>query len=1331
MKNKLSGIQAQPKRKMSLAFIGLLTLCLVVTGTVLAFWQPWVSEAGGGFDPGDAQTLFMEDGRHNRALKAQLSNFANGLTPVLSADGTHLAANQQMILEANNNQHVLVRLFESVTGAGHITSFTNREWRLVYISWEIGNLVEPVFTFWMTSSYRTSGFASGSSSANLNYNNPSLAPTTNFTGSSGSAIRNNITNDFNDVNQLFNIDDFIVTPGELPGSWQTTQPNFATRNQNLTGDRLDDPVHLLSEFEVRNGGLFNMTQANRAGTEINWLRTGGTGNLVDILVNGNLNTGRARGNAMGVRPGIHLSFGEVVAFQKNSALFQINNQGDGRIAIDSDFDTETYVINSSRFPVPGAAYLATREIEFLGWATTQARADAGTVDVQPNENITINLNEPMPTFFAVYQFSPARTITVQRGDGILAPINATTSFTATIRRPGQFLSPAGVAMQNPYFMPFAQIPTATGSGIEHIGWATSLQNARMGIVNPAWPIVNTLGAQHRLFDNTRIYAVWQRTDQASLQLRFSYDSLPSASNVNETWFNTTFPTITENFTSAQRTFTLSTFTPSTAVPYHAFMGWATNLARAQAGVVDHAPNATITIPYPSNQQVTALYAVFQPIRITLFMNSVFNVGISPTPQEIFATPTNFNLQDIAVITWDGNNTTLVVEGLPIPHGTAAFMFLGFASSHERAITGQVDFLGDGNPTTINVNRNIELHAVWASIGGTPLPPIEGIPPVEPPVEGMDRLPAPQNVQVEEISGNYWLSWNDVAGAIGFRVYINGHPTIFFPNIPYTITEINLSLFHFPLPPGETEFTFHLQVRAIGNNIDYTHSLLSQIVEFHVDDDNYNSGGIDIPGVDDDEDLWDDYWDDEQEYTQLNPPTNLNIAGNNLSWTGVANSAGYRIYVGGTFRTLITSGTPFDLSTLNLAAGTHQITLRANGAGNYTTSNHSSPVNFVVVANQVNWTFTWSTDVGDFSGSGSAGSALPNVTPDEPSTPPAPPLVALGGTWTWSGWDIDTDANVFIGSFTWNPPVPQDWTFSWDTSHGTASGGGPAGSALPGQIPSYPTQPDYPPLYETGGSWTWDGWQVDTTNQTFIGIFIWNPAVTQLEVPTNVRVYNNDGDYVLIWEEVDYADSYRIYINGNFWYETENFAVILANFPEGTWTFTIRATSNENHLLDSELSDALVINVDEDGNITVYPSLYPPDDIPPYTELPPGITTPLAPNQTTENDPTFMDWIMDNWYWILAGLLALLLLIILLIRRRRITNHYNTTNVNSASHTNLESNANAALAEARAKLKEAITQVNIDEHSPMAGMSVGKADQALDKAVAAVAEYKKSKTGDKK
>ncbi|MCL2474699.1 MAG: hypothetical protein FWF37_00985 [Chloroflexi bacterium] len=91
----------------------------------------------------------------------------------------------------------------------------------------------------------------------------------------------------------------------------------------------------------------------------------------------------------------------------------------------------------------------------------------------------------------------------------------------------------------------------------------------------------------------------------------------------------------------------------------------------------------------------------------------------------------------------------------------------------------------------------------------------------------------------------------------------------------------------------------------------------------------------------------------QEQTQqLTTPTNLAVNNATASWVAVANANGYTVRIG-TTEHQVASGTTFDLSSVTLAEGTYQVSVKAVGqtVGNirYTDSAYSSPVDYVVKA----------------------------------------------------------------------------------------------------------------------------------------------------------------------------------------------------------------------------------------------------------------------------------------------------------------------------------------------------------------------------------------------
>jgi hypothetical protein len=82
-------------------------------------------------------------------------------------------------------------------------------------------------------------------------------------------------------------------------------------------------------------------------------------------------------------------------------------------------------------------------------------------------------------------------------------------------------------------------------------------------------------------------------------------------------------------------------------------------------------------------------------------------------------------------------------------------------------------------------------------------------------------------------------------------------------------------------------------------------------------------------------------------TSLTMPSNVRLSNTTISWNPVQNATSYRIYVGGTFRTEVTT-TSFDLDTLGLSIGTHPVRIRAVSDGaRFINSLLSPTINFVV------------------------------------------------------------------------------------------------------------------------------------------------------------------------------------------------------------------------------------------------------------------------------------------------------------------------------------------------------------------------------------------------
>jgi len=102
--------------------------------------------------------------------------------------------------------------------------------------------------------------------------------------------------------------------------------------------------------------------------------------------------------------------------------------------------------------------------------------------------------------------------------------------------------------------------------------------------------------------------------------------------------------------------------------------------------------------------------------------------------------------------------------------------------------------------------------------------------------------------------------------------------------------------------------------------------------------------------------------------QLPAPTGLTVSAGTLTWTAVPNAVGYRVYVGGTQRTPQNiTGTSFNLATLNLASGNHNVQVRAIGNPpatqnsalstgiNFTPGAVATPTNVSITGTTLSWT----------------------------------------------------------------------------------------------------------------------------------------------------------------------------------------------------------------------------------------------------------------------------------------------------------------------------------------------------------------------------------------
>ena len=551
------------------------------------------------------------------------------------------------------------------------------------------------------------------------------------------------------------------------------------------------------------------------------------------------------------------------------------------------------------------AEMATRGIEFIGFTSSSANASQGVVDFHVSGSIAITntyTNVPL-SLFAVYQFNPTQTLTIHGGDGMLVTRPTVTRY---FKRPGVYVTNSnGTGNQLPFA--FAQLP-ATADAV-HVGWAISEYNARIGLIhtdasdNPIWPLSATFD-QPLLHASTEIWAVWRRLTDTWLQLDFSLSTLDKS------------PSPQMQFSYAQMEINLGDFLPQN-YEYNTFVGWNTNFAQAQAGIVEYAPTATLRVPSlaTGNTVPVTLFAVWRPIHLTIHFNTNFNVGMSTALTQGFASAGVQNL-----FTLSGLDPLI-----PIQSNGFWFQLMGFSTTVGGTLIS--------NPTAFMVGDDLELFAVWQSHGqGAQDPPPTGLPPLEPPNMNLPQLATPNPVTLTDLV----FGWSHVSNSVGYRIYINGmavllvHPGYNFVNLA-----------NYQIPQG----CFIVQVRAVGDNVTARHSYQSYGAMFIVDDENENTtGSTPLP------DLPTEPPDDDVEIInpqQLGTP-NAIIAADTILWNTVSNATGYRIYVNGTYR-MTTTITAVNLTALAtwLGVGNNDIEIIATSTSQWWNDSNPGEVSHYV------------------------------------------------------------------------------------------------------------------------------------------------------------------------------------------------------------------------------------------------------------------------------------------------------------------------------------------------------------------------------------------------
>ncbi|MCL2556485.1 MAG: hypothetical protein FWE03_05695 [Firmicutes bacterium] len=206
---------------------------------------------------------------------------------------------------------------------------------------------------------------------------------------------------------------------------------------------------------------------------------------------------------------------------------------------------------------------------------------------------------------------------------------------------------------------------------------------------------------------------------------------------------------------------------------------------------------------------------------------------------------------------------------------------------QTAMTNAYNVLND--VTSSEAVVNMAYSALNTAIGGL--------------VQITQALSIPANVTVD----GAMLNWDNVAGAVGFGIYVGG---VRLTQVGMGITQFNLASL------GLSTGVFMVSIRSLGDGINFNDSVGLTTA---------------IPWT---------------SVAQLSAPTNLSILGGMLSWTAPANSNQFVVVVGGVEHT--TTATQFNLASLGLLPGGHLVQVRALSASTFfTESELSNPIVFTV------------------------------------------------------------------------------------------------------------------------------------------------------------------------------------------------------------------------------------------------------------------------------------------------------------------------------------------------------------------------------------------------
>lgn len=264
------------------------------------------------------------------------------------------------------------------------------------------------------------------------------------------------------------------------------------------------------------------------------------------------------------------------------------NVGEGS----GSFTTQTYgptTDTSHTFNISGNSPTPPHYHHFEGWSTTPG----GNVEYSPSDSITVSIDDPTVTLYAVYEpisFTYRLIFNLQGGESNGLPgylsYGPTTSTSHTFDIPST---------------------EPTLSGHTFLGWALYPDDG--AIYDPGDDIkLNALPTQIVSFVDQTLYAVWSETPSNTFYLYFDVGGGSGGPSTQ-----TSEPTAGSSYQ-----FTIPMTEPTWSG--HNFLGWDIN---ESADTVYYDPGDTITVYYEDGSTSTTLYAVWSgsyTYRITFYAN---------------------------------------------------------------------------------------------------------------------------------------------------------------------------------------------------------------------------------------------------------------------------------------------------------------------------------------------------------------------------------------------------------------------------------------------------------------------------------------------------------------------------------------------------------------------------------------------------------------------------------------------------------------------------------------------------------------------------------------